>query len=120
MLSYLAENTVIYASPKQSLDFIFEVTNANNIRVDSPTLPMVNKIFKPDFSLLDGYPASMTKIDTGLYSFTLTLPIGLSNVGSFIVDIAWTNPDNLMTNKTFYQIISRLPPNAAGTYIAIN
>jgi hypothetical protein len=59
----------------------------------------------------------MIQLDVGLYIFSITMPIGPSNLGDFIVDLIWTDPTSLIVNQTFYQIISRLQPSLGGGYI---
>lgn len=110
--------SIIYAAPKQILTLFFEVLDSNQERTDSPSDPLILSIYNPNFDLLDGYPAAMTNIDVGLYSFTITLPTGPTAVGTYIVNIIWEDPDTLNQKQTHYQIICKSPPNAAGDYVA--
>ena len=59
----------------------------------------------------------MEQLDIGLYTFTLTMPIGPDNLGNFIVDVGWTDPSTSIFNQTFYQIICRMAPSRSGGYI---
>lgn len=113
----LIKSQVVYASPKQIVKFVFEVRDGYDQRVNSPTVPIVVQIFNPSIEKLSGYPQLMEQLDVGLYTFSLTMPIGIDNLGDFIVDIGWTNPDTNVFNQTFYQIISRMSPSRGGGYI---
>jgi len=111
-------NNIIYATPKQILTLFFEVFNSNQERTDAPTDPLILSIYNPNFDLLDGYPVAMTNIDVGLYSFTFTVPPGPSAIGTYVINIIWEDPDTLNQKQTYYQIICKSPPNAAGEYNA--
>lgn len=111
-------NDIIYATPKQVLTLFFEVFNSTQQRADSPSDPLITSIYNPNFDLLDGYPAAMTNINVGLYSFTMTMPTGPTAVGTYIISIIWKDPDTSDQKQTHYQIICKSPPNAAGEYIA--
>lgn len=113
----LVKSQIVYASPKQTVKFVFEVRDGYGQRADSPTIPLVIQIFDPSINKLPDYPQLMEQLDIGLYTFSLTMPIGPANLGDFIVDIGWTNPDTNVFNQTFYQIISRMSPSRGGGYI---
>lgn len=108
---------VAYASPAQTITLIFEVLNSDGYRVNSPTIPSIAKVFDPSLAIMSEYPKDMDQIDEGLYSFSFTMPIGSESLGTFIIDLIWTNPDTDLINQTFYQIISRLQPSMSGGYI---
>ena len=105
-------SSIIYTSPNKEINLIFEVLHGST-RVNST--PSITRIITPSLGLLSGYPKDMAKIDIGLYTLAFTVPIGL--LGTFIADISWINPVTLISNKTYYQIVSRMPPNMGGGYI---
>lgn len=107
---------VLSYSPGQTATIFLEVTDGySNVRVDSTTTPVVNRIFMPDLTLMDGYVQDMTRIDTGLYTFQFVLPTGASAVGSYLVDVIYNSPftaggnsgDDI--NYAAYQIIVNAP-----------
>lgn len=49
--------------------------------------PIVESILYPDLTYAIGYPRSMTRISLGLYGFYLSVPNGISSVGTYIVSI---------------------------------
>lgn len=114
----LNKNLIVYTYPNQQTNFIFEVVNSIGERADSATGVVINKIYTPTFSLLSGYPQSLNKLDVGLYSFYITLPIGDENIGSFIVDLEWLYPNTNQLNQTYYQIISKRPISIGGGFTA--
>ncbi len=71
--------------------------------------PMVIRLVFPDLNLADDYPVHMVKLDTGLYYYQFVLPTGSTAVGSYLVDISFTNPSTLFTNTALYQIAVNAP-----------
>jgi hypothetical protein len=80
-------------------------------RVDSDTLPVVNRIILPNFTLAAGYPTTMFKVDVGLYYYQFTLPTGGAAVGSYLVDVSFDNltADGYADNTALYQILVQAP-----------
>ena len=103
---------IVYSSPGQFVKFIFEITDGYNTRENPSIDPIINKIYTPTFDVLPNYPQAMYHLDVGLYAFYVTLPSGQDNLGTFIVDISWTNSKGNI-NQTFYQVISK-PPSSIG------
>lgn len=107
------KNLIVYATPNQPTTFAFEVTDGYGTRTNSSTIPSIVQVYNPNMDKLSNFPQSMSHLDTGLYEFTLIT----NSVGTFIVDIVWTNPDNMIVNQTFYQVISRMPASRSGGYV---
>jgi hypothetical protein len=72
-------------------------------------LPAVSRLVFPDLTLAEGYPAAMTRLDVGLYYYQFILPIGATAVGSYLIDIAYTNPSAMYANTSLYQIQCNSP-----------
>jgi len=108
---------IVYVSPNQTIDLVFEVLNSSQEREDAPVLPIVRRVYNPDMTLMAGFPQAMDNIDIGLYLFTFELPMGALAIGTYIIDVIWTNPQNKQ-EQTYYQLICRPKPNAAGEYVA--
>jgi hypothetical protein len=86
--------------------------------VDSPTIPTVNRIILPNFTSAPGYPQNMTRLDTGLYFFQFVLPTGGISVGSYFIDIIYTNPITNLINYQTYQVVVTSPfGNYAGSVV---
>ncbi|HEY5268636.1 MAG TPA: hypothetical protein VII94_05965 [Candidatus Saccharimonadales bacterium] len=100
--------TLSYA-PGQVATVFLETLDEYGQRADGYTIPVVTKIVYPDFSLAAGYPTNMTQLDVGLYYYQFVLPIGAISVGSYLVDISYTNPSTFYTNTELYQIIVTAP-----------
>lgn len=108
---------IIYAAPNQSINLIFTVLNSLQQRTNAVSLPIVTNVYKPDITLLSGFPLEMTNIDVGLYLFNIILPMGQAAIGTYIINISWIDPDTLKQRQTHYQIICKPKPNAAGEYV---
>lgn len=100
---------VLPCFPGQTVTVFLETLDSDGYRTDSPTLPMVTRIIFPAFTLATGYPAAMTKLDTGLYYAQFTIPTGAVSVGSYLVDIEYTNPSTIILNTKLYQILVTSP-----------
>ncbi len=71
--------------------------------------PMVVRLVFPDLNLADDYPVHMVKLDTGLYYYQFVLPSGATAVGSYLVDISYTDPGTYFTKTSLYQISVNAP-----------
>ena|ERR1700722_12631187 len=97
-------------SPGQTATIYQEVIDGyTGARVSDGYVPVVQQIIGPNFIPLVGYPQTMTQIDAGLFYFQFTIPSGASSVGTFLVDIAYLNPVNMMVNNETYQVIVNAP-----------
>lgn len=107
--------------PGQKVTVIHQVFNLDGYRsdgylTDGYSAPIIARIVFPDFSLAVGYPQAMTKLDTGLYSFSFTLPIGAVSIGLYFVDIYWYHPNTLSLQQDIVQVVVTAP---FGTYTAL-
>ncbi len=116
---------VLFYSPNQLATVFAETFDVNGVRVDgyvdgyidgymdgyidSYHHPMVARLVLPDFTEATGYPVHMVKLDVGLYYYQFTLPKGASAIGSYLIDISYTNPVTLFTNTILYQIVVNSP-----------
>lgn len=105
--------------PGQKAAVFLETVDGYGTRTDAPTLPIVSRILFPNLSLASGYPQNMVKLDTGLYYYTFTLPTGATAVGSYLVDVTFTNPANNETNSAAYQVIVSAPFGNYSASVAI-
>jgi hypothetical protein len=101
--------------PGQQATVFLETLDADGIRTDSSTVPLVTRIIFPGFTLAEGYPMEMTQLDTGLYYTQFTLPTGSTAVGSYLVDVSFTNPANDTITQQAYQIVVTAPFGNFGT-----
>lgn len=107
-------STVLSYFPGQKVTVIQQVFNSDGYRadgymVDGYSAPIVARIVFPDFSLAVGYPVAMTKLDTGLYSYSFTLPTGAASIGLYIIDIYWYHPTTLSLQQDISQVIVTAP-----------
>lgn len=100
--------TVLSYFPGQVATFFQEVKNSFGERIDG-YVPVVSSIIVPGLTLAANYPQDMTRIDTGLYYFSFTLPTGAVSIGSYLANISYTNPDTLLTNYNLVQILVSAP-----------
>lgn len=112
----MLDNFVLYTAPKKTLTVAFEILNAAGMRANSSSTPVVEKIYAQDFSLVGGYPKNMIQVGVGLYSFDFVTVAGPSALGTYIVDLSWSNPDTNLMNQTAIQVICRLQ-SLGGSYL---
>ena len=93
----------VYTKPGKTVSLSLLVYDDGDL-VDSLTNPAITNIYKPNLTVVDGYPQNMIKIDTGIYIFNYTVPNHPSSIGNFIIDIEYTDVNSNLLNKT-YQII---------------
>lgn len=56
-------------------------------------VPTIDYVVTPSGGFLSGYPLTMTRLDVGLYRGAVTIPSGLSGIGSYIASISWDSPE---------------------------
>ena len=101
--------------PGQQFTIFLETTTVDGYRADSPTTPMVVRIIFPGFTLAADYPSAMTQLDTGIYYAQFTIPTGADSVGSYLVDVSYTNPSTAIVNHKLYQVVVTAPFGNFGT-----
>lgn len=94
--------------PGQKVTIFLETTDGYGVRVDSTTVPTVDRIIFPGLTLATGYPQPMIPLDTGLYYYQFDLPTGAISVGSYLVDVSFTNYQDIL-NTRGYQITVSAP-----------
>lgn len=105
--------------PGQKATIFLETKDSDGYRVNSATNPLITRIFAftstDGYNLYDGYLKSdgyeqpLTKVDTGLYFAQVTLPKMAASLGSYLIDVEYTDPvTTFLTTKT-YQIIVNAP-----------
>ena len=106
-------NTLFYR-PGETGTIVFETYDGYGVRADRYPTPVVSRVILPEFldddgylALSDGYPQSMTQLDTGLFYYKFILPTGGSAVGTYIFDITYEDPSDNVLKKIAYQIIAQ-------------
>jgi len=105
-------STVLSHTPSQKVTIVQQVLNSDGYREDGYSFsgsglngaPVITRIILPGFTLSAGYPATMNKLDTGLYTYSFFLPKGATAVGTYIVDISWYHPTTFALQQDFVQI----------------
>lgn len=95
---------VLQYTPGSQVTVILEILDSSGVREDGYTAPMVEKVILPDLSESTLYPLEMIRISTGLYYHKFSLPTGASAVGTYIVDLSWTDASN-NPKQGFVQVI---------------
>lgn len=114
----LMDQTLTYF-PGQLATLFLDVKDADGYRANSLTIPEVSQIIKLALSDgyvaldgylgTDGYAKPLEQIATGLYFVQLTLPATAASVGSYLVDIVYTDPVTTYPAVRSYQIIITAP-----------
>lgn len=102
-------NTILYHSPGQTVTILFETFNTDGYRADGYALPQISRIVFPSLATASSYPANMTKLSDGLYYHKFTLPTGASAIGSYIVDISYTDPASPTVKNALVQVVVTAP-----------
>lgn len=100
---------ILSYTPGQKVTIFLETKDSDGYRTDSLTTPLVKNIYFPDLS--DGYLTTdvMTKVTDGIYIYQFTLPKGAEAIGSYFVDIVYTDPGTTDFAFESYQIICNAP-----------
>jgi len=108
-------STLLYYFPGQKATIFLETKDGygqrgdNNTSFDGYLTPVITRVIFPDLSLAAGFPQPMVKLDTGLYFFQFTVPVGGKSVGSFLIDVTYNNPGNPLDLTQTYQLVVTAP-----------
>jgi hypothetical protein len=108
---------VLVYTPGQTATIIQQILTADGYRADGYSFagsgpngfPVIARIVFPNLTLAAGYPAAMTKLDTGLYYSKFILPTGSSAVGTYLVDGYWYNPTTLKLQQMVAEVVVTAP-----------
>lgn len=95
--------TVLNYTPGQIVEILHQITDGY-VRVDGYSTPVISRVILPDFTTSPLYPLNMVRISTGLYYHKFTLPTGSAALGTYIVDLSWTDPAN-NTHQDIIQVV---------------
>jgi hypothetical protein len=107
--------TTLYYFPGQKATVFLETKDGYGQRADvglpfdGYVDPIITRVIFPDLSLAANFPQPMIKLDTGLYFFQFTLPVGGASVGSYLVDVTYNPPGTTTFLQTFFQLIVTAP-----------
>jgi hypothetical protein len=76
----------LFANPGQLLQLVVQTVDGYGDRSDG-YVPIVDNVVLPDLSNASGYPLSMTRLQTGLYTHSYQLPRGSSSLGCYIFSV---------------------------------
>ena len=118
-------STLLYYFPGQKATIFLETKDGygqrgdNNTSFDGYLTPVITRVIFPDLSLAAGFPQPMIKLDTGLYFFQFTLPIGAASVGSYLIDVTYNNPGNPLDLTEIFQVIVTAPFGNFGSTVGV-
>jgi len=100
--------------PGQIATIFLETTDSDGYHVDSLTTPIVTRIFgfnsTDGYTLYDGYfghdgyQKPMISIDTGIYYAKFTLPKNAASIGSYLIDVNYTDPVTTFPRSKLYTL----------------
>jgi len=106
-------SNVFTYQPGQTVAIVQQVLNADGYRQDGYIVPgvtgplgepIIARVMAPNLSLLTNFPATMVKLDTGLYYLSFILPQGPAALGLYMVDVYWYNPSTFHLQQDVIQI----------------
>ena len=107
---------ILHHQPGQLCTVLLETQSVlDGYRADTSVTPTVERVIFPSLALAGSFPQDMTRIDTGLYRLSFTLPALASSVGTYVVDIEWLDPDTDELRQRAVQVVVTAP---FGTYSA--
>ncbi len=83
--------TVLSYSPGQTATILLQILGSDGYRADGYSTPVITGVLLPDLTSSPAYPLPMNRISTGLYYHRFTIPTGSAAVGTYIVDLTYTD-----------------------------
>ena len=103
---------VISANPGQTVSLAGQTLDGYGERVDG-YLPQIDYVLNPAGTALAGYPANLTNDATGVWSLGVTIPSGITAVGTYIASISYPNPTSIYTSYELFLLHIHLPFSTA-------
>ena len=115
----------LFYLPGMKASIFLETKDTDGYRVDSSSMPFISQVLAfgsadgytaydgyfgvTGYLGTDGYTRDLTQIAVGSYFAQIILPKTASAVGSYFVDVHYTNPANNNLNTQSYQIVVSAP-----------
>lgn len=106
-------SAILSQTPGSLVTVLLQTLNANGAREDGYSIPSVVRVISPDLTESSLYPLDMIRIDTGLFYHRFFLPVGAAALGTYIVDLSYTN---LAGDKTIRDYVQVLCTAASGQF----
>lgn len=104
----MSQSISVFANPGQTINLVTQVVDGYGARVDG-YVPQVTSVLLPSLQESSGFPVNMTKIATGLYVLQLLIPSGSTSIGTFIVNVLYTDPATGSPVWQVFQVNVALP-----------
>jgi hypothetical protein len=105
----MSQTTSIFANPGKNVTIAVQVLDGYG-RSDGYGSPVVDWVRFPSGLMAADFPQAMTRIEQGVYAYTLSIPSGMSSVGTFIVSASYSDPlDQSLTKFELFLINVALP-----------
>jgi hypothetical protein len=109
-----------YFPGQQTTIWLQTLDGYTGLRADPVSLPMVNRIILPGFTLALNYPQTMTRLDRGLYYAQFVIPTGAIALGSYLIDVSYPTINALDgyvggTSYALYEVVVTAPYGNFGT-----
>lgn len=108
----------ITANSGQDVIFSINVVDGYGQLADGYQSAEIVSILSPSLVPYVGFPAFMTKISTGRYYSSITLPNGSSYLGTYQVLVRWPHPTTRYFQYELFLINSNLPFGNSAVYPA--
>lgn len=100
---------VLAQQPGQVVTIVQQILGLDGYREDGYSfsgsgpngVPVIARVVLPNGSLAPNFPQAMTQLDTGLYSYSFTLPTGGASIGLYLVDVYWYHPDTYFLQQDY-------------------
>lgn len=93
----------VSCNPGATISLSIQVLKSDGSRSDGYA-PTIDFVKTPSNGPLSGFPLVMTNISTGLFKGNVTIPSGISSVGTYIASVSWTHPTTSVTQYEVFLI----------------
>lgn len=107
------ETIALSGNPGQTITLTIQTLDGYGTRQDGYAAPVVEFVRNPSGTNLTGFPLTMTSIGTGLFTASVTIPSGITAVGTYIASISWPHPTTSNTQYSLYVMNIHLPFGAS-------
>jgi hypothetical protein len=100
---------VINTSPGNVVSIVIQTVDGYGSRLDGYQAPTLDSILNPNSIDILGTTHTMSRLSTGLYKRSVTMPSSSSSIGTYIATVSWPHPTYFYIQYETYVIQVSMP-----------
>jgi hypothetical protein len=102
-------SVAIYGNPGQIINIYLSVKDNTGALHDGYEAPTVDLIIDPLGNHFLNLPNTMNEVSFGIWKYSLTIPVGATSLGTYLISCSWPSPDTAIFQNELFIINISLP-----------